>query len=465
MSRRAAAWTSRFWMIVPMMWATGASIAADIRMPASQTPSNTIALRDTQVLEEVLVEGRRPVRDSRKLTAWIDRLTGEFRYEGYVEWRGAVNGAMVRAEVRGGSRCVRFGKAVAVQCQINATWPEAQGINGADVPGGASPLSPAIAVFALDTSQLFIGDFQVDNNGIATGGKGWVLDDTLISKSPCADFPGRCERVLRLEAPPDGKVIRMRVDLERDGNVEASYNIQWIRLPQGSASTFLAAVTPVPSALTPAQGSKALMPPEVDSWLRRMVGQYRIRAPRPCRTARNASLTDELSCPEKRADVADATRKGPVEAQCEGIGTGPGVRCVMNMAWPETGVPANWRPSMKGNPGFTLYGYDPVQRGIAVMSVAPTATVGPGGFGVGHLVNGVLTSYPPNCAQPPLCNGIHRVSHAPNGEWIQFAGTSGSASGEFSLSLAHKLYRMQEGMADETARRPKAPSSRPPRGR
>lgn len=341
-----------FWTVIVWLSVTSASLAADVQRPAIQAPSSNAAQQEVQELEEVLIEGRRPERDSRKLTAWIDRLVGEFRYEGYVERRGVVGDAMVRAEVRGGSRCVRFGKAVAVQCQINATWPEMRGDNGAEVPGGISSLNPAIAVFALDARKLFIGDFQVDNNGVAAGGTGWILDDTLISRSPCVELTGNCERVLRLEAPPDGKIIRMRVDLERDGKAEVSYSFHWVRLPQGAAPMAPADAAPTQATQPVAQGIEAPVPPEVDSWLRRMVGRYRIRTPRPCTPPRNARLTDEVPCPETRADVADATRRGPVEAQCEGIGTGPGVRCVSNMAWPESGVPASWRPSMKGNPGF-----------------------------------------------------------------------------------------------------------------
>lgn len=441
-----------------------ASIAAEVRAPANRDSSSAAAQRDMDELEEVLVEGRRPVRDPRKLTAWIDRLTGEFRYEGHVERRGAPGAGTVRAEIRGGSRCVRFGRAVAVQCQINAAWSSDQGANAIDVPGDMASLNPAISLFALDGRKLFIVDFQVDDNGVATGGKGWVLDDTLISRSPCVDFSGKCERVLRLEAPPDGKVIRMRVDLEHDGKPEVSYNFQWIRLPQGSAAAVPTEAAPTSSATRSARESQAAVPPEIDSWLRRMVGQYRIRTPRTCAPPRGANLTDEVSCPETRADVTDATRKGPVEAQCQGIGAGPGVRCVSNMGWPEDGNPASWRPTRKGNPGFQLYGYDPVRRGIAVMSIAPTATSGPAAIGVGHLQNDVLVSYPPDCAQPPHCNGIHRVSFAPGGEWIQFSGTSASPSGEVALSLAFKLYRMQEGQPEEAVGRPRAPAV-PPRRR
>lgn len=404
-------------------------------------------------LEEVLVEGRRPETDTRKLRYWIDRLVGEFRYEGHVERLGSNGTELDRAEVNGGSSCVRFGNAAAVQCQINVTWPDLRDGDGVPVPGGVSSLTPALAVYSLELSAKYVGYFNVDNDGIATGGKGWLLDDTLIARSPCVDFPGKCERVVRVEAPPDARVIRMRVDLERDGKVEVRYNFQWVRLAQETPVEIAAAAVPEPVAAPPVGGrANPGVPPDVDAWLRRMAGEYRVTPLRACRFVRGPDKAD--GCTEWRADEAVATRGGPVEARCQGIGAGPGVRCVVHMEWPESGIAP--KGSGKNTPLFWLYGYDPVQRSIAKLQVLPTvSTVGASQLFEGQLTDGELTQ----CFDQTCKIRGHELM-APGGEWIRFVGVSQFFDDPSQEAAAWRMYRVKEGTSAEPRR---VPANRSPR--
>ena len=41
---------------------------------------------------------------------------------------------------------------------------------------------------------------------------GYVVDNTLISRAPCANVPGKCQRVAHITADPDLKIVRMEID-------------------------------------------------------------------------------------------------------------------------------------------------------------------------------------------------------------------------------------------------------------
>lgn len=439
-------------------WATDPSIAADALRNRDQAVSGGMPTGRVVELEEVLIEGRRPETDTQKLRYWMDRLVGEFSYQGSVEHLGGNGTARESSQVHGKSRCVRFGSAAAVQCQISVGWPALRDGEGAPVPGGVSSLTSAVAVYSLEQRAKYIGYFNVDNDGVATGARGWLLDDTLIARAPCAEFPGKCERVMRLEALPDARVIRMRVDLERDGEVAVRYNFQWIRLAQRPSADSVAEVVPEPGAAPHGGGrASAAVPQDVDSWLRRMVGQYRVTQSRECRFVRGPDKA--AGCTESRADAAVATRSGPIEAQCEGIGTGPGVRCAVHMEWPESGIPAK-RPTRTSTPHFKLYGFDQVQRGIAELQVLPSLdTIGASQLFVGELADGELT----HCLdQTCVLRGHTRI--APGGEWIRFANVS-LFVGDPSVpeATAWRMYRVREGASVGSEETSRTPVNRSPR--
>jgi hypothetical protein len=265
--------------------------------------------------------------------------------------------------------------------------------------------------------KKYIGHLQVDGKGVAMNGKGWLVGDTVMSRSPCADLPVKCERVVRLEAPLDGRVVRMRVDLEQEGKVALRYSYEWTRLPAGE--TAAVSVSP-PSA----GASVGAVPREVAAWLRGLVGLYRARNSWPCTIPSGSTLTDDV-CPEDRIVESEdrkfekrmAGKKVPVDGRCQSIGAGPGLRCAVDMIWPE--LKARGSASGRG-PVYQLYGFDPVTSGITLVSVVPTASIGPAGFATGQLLHGKLTFNSP-CGYLP-CTGVTQVSQST--DWVRFRTSS-----------------------------------------
>src|SRR5262245_27764791 len=91
-------------------------VCAVLLVPWLATPTNAA--------DALVIEGRKPETDTRKLATWVGRLTGQFSFTGTVERRSAAGSAMDRTDVRGISRCARIGTVAAVQCQITATSPD-----------------------------------------------------------------------------------------------------------------------------------------------------------------------------------------------------------------------------------------------------------------------------------------------------------------------------------------------------
>jgi hypothetical protein len=190
-------------------------------MSAAPTPTPTPTRPNRgapdQELDEVLVTGQRArvkrVRDPKGLAAWLNRLRGDFTYEGEVEL-GGEDAPGDRQAASGVGRCSAYGPAV--NCMVQVTWTEMRGSNGEDLPGGVSTLTPAVSIYAVDLNFLAIQSLQVDSRGRADSGLGYLAGDTLTTITPCVELPGDCRRISRIEAQSDGKLIRMQIDIEQD---------------------------------------------------------------------------------------------------------------------------------------------------------------------------------------------------------------------------------------------------------
>lgn len=195
---------SRFSLLVSLACLCGAANTVDAAAPAT---------RSDQELDEVLVTGARAVRNPDAILGWLKRLVGQFSYDGYVELDG--DGAAPRRETASGaSKCILFGPSV--QCTVQVVWPEMRDSDGAALPGGVSTLAPAMVMYGMDLNFLAVHSMQVDNRGMADSGMGNLRGNTLTTTTPCADLPGECRRISRIEARPDGKLIRMQIDIEQD---------------------------------------------------------------------------------------------------------------------------------------------------------------------------------------------------------------------------------------------------------
>lgn len=201
-------------------------------LPSRDSPTAVAAppaLPDEQ-LDEVEATGERKVRNPQILIAWLRRLLGRFSYEGYVELRGEGESAL-RQPVRGSGNCVGFGSAPGVYCTIQVAWPEVKGIDGAAVPGGISSLVPATILYGLDPDFVGIRYLEVDSKGMANAGHGYVRGNTLQTTTPCVDRPGNCQRVARINAHPDGKLVETQIDIQVDARRQFRFMFVQRRIP------------------------------------------------------------------------------------------------------------------------------------------------------------------------------------------------------------------------------------------
>jgi len=182
--------------------------------------------RTDQELDEVTVTGTRskPVRNLQTIIEWLARLVGQYRYGGTVELRAGPGIPTAPLLVRGVGDCVAFGLAPGVQCSIAVSWPKIRGEGGQEVLGGVSTLNPAMVLYGLDPDRRAIHFLQVDQKGIADGGTGYLMGDTLTTRAPCEGIPGDCERITTIDAQPDGRRIQMQVDIEQDGQRAVRFN-------------------------------------------------------------------------------------------------------------------------------------------------------------------------------------------------------------------------------------------------
>lgn len=235
MNRRAGIPSAGFPVIALVLLSPGAAFAADTpaAVPAQTPPAATTKKEQKdEELDEVLVDGTRikVVRDPQKVLDWLARLVGKFTYEGEVDLHGRGRDEDLRT-VHGMQDCIGFGIAPAVNCTINVVWPESHGPNGEEIPGGVSNLNPAMMLFGFEPDRIGIRYMLVDSKGIAEGALGLLAADSLTSRAPCVNIPGKCERIVRITAQPDGLVIEMQIDIEVDYQKAMGYRFVLHRVP------------------------------------------------------------------------------------------------------------------------------------------------------------------------------------------------------------------------------------------
>jgi hypothetical protein len=205
---------------------------------AGQAPT---AARDTapeelRELSEVVVSGEKPTRRVAELIPWLRRLLGQYTYEGYVDL-GGQGRPEDRRTVAGGGTCVGFGVAPGVQCEIVVRWPEMRGENGEEVMGGVSPLNPAMILYGLEPDELGIRYLQVDNRGLAEGTTGYVIGSTATFRTACVDVAEGCQRITRITAESESKIIDMQVDTEINYELAMRYRFQLTRVAEAQAQS------------------------------------------------------------------------------------------------------------------------------------------------------------------------------------------------------------------------------------
>jgi len=216
-------------MLMALLLVPCAGIVVGAQTPSAAPEAET--QDDIQVLDDVVVSGEKPTRKVAELIPWLRRLPGQYTFDGFVDL-GGKGDPDDRRNVRGIGTCIGFGLAPGVQCEIHVRWPESRGPNGEEIPGGVSALAPAMILYGLEPDEIGIRYLQVDNRGLAEGATGLVTGDTAAFRTPCVDQPTDCQRVVRITAKPESKIVDMQIDTELNLQVALRYRFQLTRVAQ-----------------------------------------------------------------------------------------------------------------------------------------------------------------------------------------------------------------------------------------
>jgi hypothetical protein len=205
-------------------------------------PSATIPQQQAiDELDEVVVQGRRSRErprswgDYQQPFDFLAHLVGQFVIGGQVDLHAQGRSEDMR-RVSGRARCLGFGSAPGVQCELRVRWPEALGPDGEEIPGGTSTLNPAVLLFGFDPATPGVSYVTVDSRGVVDTVVGRLTSPNVLrTRSKCVAVPGNCERVARITVDPDLKTVRMNIDLVIDEQKAVSFVFIMKRVP-GSTS-------------------------------------------------------------------------------------------------------------------------------------------------------------------------------------------------------------------------------------
>lgn len=226
----------RVWLVALAWSVAGPAFGADSQ-EAQQDNSPSQEIPDDEVLDEVLVEGRRveprprTFKELQKPFDWLARLVGEFDIDGSVDLRAQSRSGDLR-NVSGRADCVGFGVGPGVQCDLRVRWQETKGPDGEDIPGGVSTLNPAVLLLGFEPVLPGVSYILVDNRGnadIAVGEMATV--DTMVSRSRCVAIAGDCEQVMQITAGPDLESVEMKIDLRIKGETAVRFSFALHRVP------------------------------------------------------------------------------------------------------------------------------------------------------------------------------------------------------------------------------------------
>lgn len=205
-------------------------------------------------LAEVTISAEKPTRKVADLIPFLRRILGQYTIDGKVDL-GGQGKPEERWTAVGTGNCVGFGVAPGVQCELNVKWPQIPGPNGEAVMSGIMGMEPMMILYGLEPDELGIRYLQVNNKGLAEGATGYMLNDTVTFKTPCVNTAPGCQRVTRVTARSDSKVVDFQVDTEIDYKVAARYNFKLRRV--GNPQADLVTTTKIVSDTRPVITNKA----------------------------------------------------------------------------------------------------------------------------------------------------------------------------------------------------------------
>jgi hypothetical protein len=180
-----------------------------------------------------------------ELDAWLQRLVGRFRIEGFAKIFVGINTAKTciegapcysRGPTQGAGDCKRVGTGPGVHCAFNIAflagtselWRPAAG------PKWPGPfLGGAMVLYGIDTESMRIRFLLVDAKSIAYEAFGILEGDWMTFRSGCVnDRAGKlCKQIFRIRAKSDESSVEMRFDKEVQNLTTAGYLFALHRLP------------------------------------------------------------------------------------------------------------------------------------------------------------------------------------------------------------------------------------------
>jgi hypothetical protein len=190
--------------------------------------------KEAEELSEVNITAEKPTRKVGDLIPFLRRILGQYTIDGKVDL-GGQGKPEDRWTAVGTGNCVGFGVAPGVQCELNVKWPQIPGPNGEAVMSGIFGMEPMMILYGLEPDELGIRYLQVNNKGLAEGATGYMVDDTVTFKTPCVNTEPGCQRVTRVTARSDNKVVDFQIDTEIDYKVAARFNFKLRRVANPQA--------------------------------------------------------------------------------------------------------------------------------------------------------------------------------------------------------------------------------------
>lgn len=202
--------------LLPLWLLPVAVIAGQPSCPTLADRSTSPPARaDLLELDEVIVAPRRATRRPAELGAWLQRLQGQFRYEGQVAV--CSDGKLDQLPVTGTTDCRSLyargsEQLLSMYCVASAaSLPVAH--ESPAVVLLALRLAPAVSVLGVVPDLPGMQLMEIDNQGMASHSRGTLSGDTLTMTGPCG-LPGSCRRVTRVTATSGSGQVSMRIDFE-----------------------------------------------------------------------------------------------------------------------------------------------------------------------------------------------------------------------------------------------------------
>jgi len=185
-----------------------------------------------------------------ELDAFLRRLTGRFHYDGIAEDPGdycyvprkSRNGRQIcvpaiREPATGKSDCVGIGEGPGTHCVVNVTWPDftdpmrrLPGPERSWIPPLPPALAPSLVLYGIEPRNPGLRFLQIDSKSIAEAALGSLKGDTATFRTDCANEVSLCKRIIRIEAPPDGRLIRVWIDIESMPGVDGYHRVAGLAL-------------------------------------------------------------------------------------------------------------------------------------------------------------------------------------------------------------------------------------------